>query len=346
MTHTAPPNTSSPDNAAGLIGLWLVRAVVPFWIAAGATAKLVSKSPKLLPEHLRDVLIDAGLDLHVALAIFITIEFAAVAVMVCIPRLARITAVFMLIVFCLVLLWEMFNGNLVNCGCLGSVSPPPWVMLSIDALLLIMVAALPVRTIRSTNSRMAWALASVLALGLGVLAFTRVLSAATGVIVVNPNAAGSTDTADARSTSQVTTPTISLPAYYALDTEQWVGKQVDDIELLSWIPGLGDDIKHGQQYLIFYSRTCEHCQELLLDHFSFDPPAPTSLIAIPERADGFNTEGELENPCVDCRELELPIGVDWLMTPPVVVSIEDGRVVCAQEAEDAFEPQCLPWHGF
>ena len=75
-------------------------------------------------------------------------------------------------------------------------------------------------------------------------------------------------------------------------------------------------------------------------------PAPTTLIAIPERTDGFNTEGELENPCIDCAEMELPVGVDWLMTPPIVVAVDEGRVVCAQEAEDTFDPQCLPWHGF
>ena len=353
MSDAHQPGTASPNNMAGLIGLWLVRVVVPLWITVGATTKLVSRSPKLLPDHLRGMLLDAGIDLHFALAAFITIEFAAVALMVCIPRLARPIAAFMLIVFCLVLLWEMFNGNMTNCGCLGNVTPPPWAMLAIDAFLLVLIAALPVRPIRKATARSAWALASFLALGLGVLTFTRVQSIASGTAITIPSPQQTTPTAPAltqdpqmqNATTEPTTP-ISLPAYYALDTDQWVDQPLQDIELFQWIPGLMNRVGTGQHYIVLYSRTCEHCQELLLEHFSMALPAPTTLIAIPERTDGFNTEGELENPCIDCAEMELPVGVDWLMTPPIVVAVDEGRVVCAQEAEDTFDPQCLPWHGF
>lgn len=353
MSNAHPPATATPNNMGGLVGLWLVRVVVPLWITIGATTKLVSRSPKLLPDHLRNALMDAGLDLHLALSAFITIEFAAVAIMVCIPRLARPIAMGMLSVFCLVLLWEMFNGNMTNCGCLGSVTPPPWVMLAIDLLLLILIAALPVRPIRTQTSRAAWALASLLALGLGVLAFTRVLSAATGTAITIPATTPSAPTstpssqdASAKDNAPTASTTFELPAYYAMETDQWVGQPIQDIELFQWVPDLLSRVRTGQQYIVLYSRTCEHCQELLLEHFSMALPAPTTLIAIPERTDGFNTEGELENPCLDCVEMELPIGVDWLITPPAVIALEDGKIICAQEAEDTFEPQCLPWHGY
>jgi hypothetical protein len=330
-----PPNASGTGRAAW-IGLVLVRFIVPLWVLAGAATKLAERSPKLLPEHLRELLTGVGLDLHIALSIFLTIEFAAVAVMVLLPRLARITAVFMLGVFCLVLLYEIFNGNLTTCGCLGSISPPPWLMLSVDLVLLVLVVALPVRPLRLAGDRMAWGLVSLLAVVLGVVSFTRVFGGATGVqIVINPTAG---DGAAGRTTQ--------LPAYYSLDTSDWPGQRARDIDLISWIPGLPDSIDDGQQYLIFYSRTCEHCYELLLEHFSFDPPAPTTLVAVPESTDGFITDGALENPCIDCAELDLPVGVDWLMTPPVVIAIENGVIRCAQEAEDGMMPQCLPWHGY
>ncbi|MCP4759570.1 MAG: hypothetical protein GY894_03810 [Planctomycetes bacterium] len=340
-----PPATASAQGVAGLIGLILVRCIVPIWITAGAATKLVERSPKLLPEHLRGLLESVGFDLHVALAFFIAIEFAAIAVMVLLPRLARGTAVLMLLTFCLVLLYEMFNGNVTSCGCLGSVSPPPWLMLSIDLTLLILVVALPVRSIPLMNDRASWALVTLLSAVLGIVAFTRVLGGATGVTVVvdTPTQDGETS---ATSNENNGSPAVTLPAYYSINTSDWPGQHMSDIDLLSWIPNLPDSITSGKQYLILYSRTCEHCNELLLEYFSFDPPAPTTLVAIPENKDGFIEEGTLENPCLDCGEVELPIGVDWLITPPVVISLEDGVIRCAQEAEDYVDPQCLPWHGF
>ncbi len=318
------------------MGLVLVRFLVPLWVLAGATTKLVERSPKLLPEHLRGLLESIGLDLHIALSIFLTIEFAAIAVMVLVPRLARITAVFMLGVFSLVLLYEIFNGNVTSCGCLGSISPPPWLMLSIDLGLLVLVAALPVRPLRLASDRTAWGLVTMLAVALGIVSFNRVVGGATGVrLIIEPPS------------NEVNPPqTAQLPAYYSLDTSDWPGQRAENIDFISWIPNLPDSINDGQQYLILYSRTCEHCHELLLEHFSFEPPAPTTLVAIPESVDGFMEDGQLENPCIDCAELDMPVGVDWLMTPPVVIAIEDGVIRCAQEAEDGMMPQCLPWHGY
>jgi hypothetical protein len=335
---SSPPATTS-TAAASWLGLILVRFLVPLWVLAGAAAKLLERSPKLLPEHLRGVLSDIGLDLHVALAIFLAIEFAAIAVMVLIPRFARITAIFMLLAFCLVLLYEIFNGNVTSCGCLGSVSPPPWLMLTVDFTLLVLVAALPIRPLRLAADRVVWGLASLFAAALGVFSFVWVLGGATGVQVVVRQTTTNT-------TSPETSHTVQLPAYYSIDTADWPGQRARDIDLLTWIPNLPESIDNGKQYIILYSRTCEHCYELLLEHFSYDPPAPTTLVAIPEMANGFLDNDQIENPCLDCLELELPVGVDWLITPPVVIAIENGIITCAQEGEDAMMPQCLPWHGY
>ena len=334
-------DTTSAAGKAGLIGLIVVRFIVPLWVGTGAAIKLAERSPKLLPEHLREAIASAGVDLHLALAVFIAVEFAAVLAMVLIPRLARPTAVFMLSIFCLVLLIEIFGGNVTSCGCLGSVSPPPWLMLSIDLALLILVTSLPVRQLRYARDRVCTGIATVLAFIIGVLVFARVLGAASDVriVVSQPDMAESADEVEAPVT-------LTLPSYYLLDTSDWAGQSVRDIELVSWISDLPADIDNGQQYLILYSKTCEHCHELLLEHFSFDPPAHTTLVAIPEHADRFAEDGLLENPCLDCGELELPVGVDWVMTPPVVIAIDGGVVQCAQEAEDPYEPACLPWHGY
>ncbi len=337
--------TQAFSGRAGIFGLVLVRLVVPLWITVGAATKLVERTPSLLPEHLRKLLDGMGIDLYLALFLFITIEFAAVAVMLLIPRLARLAAVVMLGTFCLVLVYEIFNGNVTSCGCLGSFSPPPWLMLSIDLALLILVVALPVRPLRVARDQIAWAIATVLTVALGLVTFARV-GALSGGVVTPAIDAGQQTPGDPGATTDPQPAAAQLPGYYSLDASDWAGRKASEIDLISFVPGLAETLGEGRQYLIFYSRTCEHCHELLLEHFSYEPPAPTTLVAIPEMKDGFIEDGQLENPCLDCAEVDLPVGVDWLMTPPVVVAIEDGVIQCAQEAEDSMMPACLPWHGF
>ncbi|MEE3002563.1 MAG: hypothetical protein VX908_07720, partial [Planctomycetota bacterium] len=147
--------------------------------------------------------------------------------------------------------------------------------------------------------------------------------------------------------SDTTTPAIQerqLPPYYVLDTDDWVGRNISDIDLIQYITDLPETINDGRQYMVFYSRTCDHCQMLLEFHFAYGEVAPTTLVAIPESKSGFETEGLLDQPCLDCAELELPVGTDWLMTPPVLIAIEDGVVKCAKEADDSEAPECLLWH--
>ena len=58
-----------------------------------------------------------------------------------------------------------------------------------------------------------------------------------------------------------------------------------------------------------------------------------------------NLHGEsgFDNPCFDCDETELPIGVDWIIGTPLVVAIENGIIKCAVENEEAETPICLIW---
>jgi len=338
-------------------GLVLARLVVPLWVLMGASAKLIEQSPSSLPKNLREAIEGVGVNLHAALSIFIIIEFVAVALMVLVPRLARTTAIFMLASFCLVLIWEIVNGNVESCGCLGSNSPSPVLMLSIDSVLLIGVSVLPVRRHLEPDASIGWPLVSLVAVAIATVSLLRMPPAAITVQVPDGNAdttprsdpdAPPPPEDDTANQTNRHTPLqqLTLPAYYQPDVEDWAGQPIDAIDLVQWTAGLPADLNTGRHYLIYFSHTCEHCYELLLMHFDFDLPAPTTLVAIPETTDGFAEDGLLENPCIDCGTvLQLPVGVDWLITPPIVIAIEDGIVQCAQEAEDVFDPQCLPWHG-
>ena len=341
------PRPGDQWAASGTIGLLLVRVLVPLWVLSGALFKITERSPKLLPKNFIQQMESIGLDLYLVLAVLIAIEFAAVAVMLLVPRLARAAAIFMLGAFCLVLLNEMRAGNLESCGCLGAASPPPWMMLIIDFILLLGVVIFKPHPLRLASTRTAWTIVTGCVLIGSGFSFGLVLSESgpaqvatiePGLVATLPNTHGE----DATTPAPVAT-TPSLPAYYVLDTSDWVGQKIRDIDLITYLPDLPDTIDDGRQYLIFYSRTCDHCQMLLEMYFGFGTPVPTTLVAIPESKSGFSTEGTLDNPCADCALLELPVGTDWLMTPPILIAIEDGVVQCAKEGEDSEMPECMPW---
>ena len=347
-TTTPPPRPGDEWSAAGTIGLLLVRIVVPLWVLAGALFKIVERSPKLLPKNFIQQMEGIGLDLYVVLAVLIAVEFVAVAIMLLIPKLARAAAVFMLVAFCLVLLNELRAGNIESCGCLGAASPPPWLMLIIDCILLMGVVFFKPRPLALTSERRGWIIATGCMLITSGLAFGLVLSEAGPGGVVTIESASNDDTTatddPSDTTAQSSTPkTTTLPSYYVLDTTDWVGQRIEDIDLVQYIPDLPESINEGRQYMVFFSRTCDHCQMLLEMYFGFGVPAPTTLVAIPESKSGFATEGLLDNPCTDCTLVELPVGTDWLMTPPVVLAIEDGVVQCAKEGEDSEMPECVQW---
>ena len=333
-SKTTHSETTAPRPFTALIGLLLTRAVVPLWILTGAAFKLAEHTPTLLPRNFLRFADTLQIDLNWLLASILTVEFAAIAVMLVVPRIARLAAVVMLSVFCLVLIGEMFAGNFTSCGCLGGYSPPPWLMLTIDATLLIGVCTFTPGTTESPDTAnpsatcsmgtpTQWMIVTGVTLILGILSFVQVLG-------------------DHRSHDTLTV--IDLPDYVLPDIDGYVGMPLTEIDLYPYLSGLPENITTGQHYLIFFSRTCDHCQELLLDHFAFHMPVPTTVVAVPENKDGFETQGTLEQPCETCLELELPVGADWILTPPLLLAIEDGMIICAKEGEDALEPECLTFH--
>ena len=80
----------SDRNSLDLFGLVLVRIVVPAWILAGVLLKFASRDPSLMPKQFRAILHGIGLDLKISLAILLGIEIAAIAIMLFVPKLARL----------------------------------------------------------------------------------------------------------------------------------------------------------------------------------------------------------------------------------------------------------------
>ncbi len=308
------------------LGQILSRVLVPGWVLTGALFKLHESNPKLLPkETILKVANDLGIDLNVLLAVLIGLEFFAVAVMLCLAKLARPMAIFLLSVFCLILLGEMALGNLTNCGCLGANSPPPWMMLLIDGGLLFGVIVfnpsrlIPVRTARWPLIPMA-----VVTVGGFVLSFLTVLPAGRAVPIPIP----------APGPGPVT-PAITLPPYwFSSDVTVWVGKPWTEVDLFSYMDPKPSSLDSGKRYVVFYNRTCDHCEDMFREDL-VDPQlaAMVTAVEVPDSKERLTSPNAWVMPMNDAELLSLPLGCDWIMTTPVALRIVDGVVECVTEGD-------------
>ena len=134
---------------------FVCRLAIPLWLLAGAIYKLIERNPKLLPPPVFTLVqsMDGWLWLtgtawlDSATRLIILGELALVAIMLCMPRLARTVAIAVLGLFCIILLSvilpEFQKGGFAqawkgSCGCFGASGPNPLIMLGIDSTLLVL----------------------------------------------------------------------------------------------------------------------------------------------------------------------------------------------------------------
>ncbi|MCH7797253.1 MAG: hypothetical protein IID28_02255 [Planctomycetes bacterium] len=319
------------------IGQVLSRVFVPAWVLTGALFKLMEGTPSNLPgKTILPLAARMNLDLHWTLAVLIGLEFLAIAVMLCMARLARPMAIFLLSVFCLVLIGEMVQGNVTSCGCLGNVKIPPWVILAIDGSLLLGVVLFdPSPLIPAAPSRTPAVLAAVLIAGGFGLSYWMVihpLETRTTTTTTNDNGNGNGHGGAPVVVSNVT----PVPSFwFAKDVGSWVGKPWTEVELFSFMPRKPSGLDSGTRYVVFYSRTCDHCEDMFRD--DLNGSAITSMVTAIEVPDSptvlTSDNGWWPGPPQECELLSLPLGCDWIMTTPVALRIVDGIVQCAVEGE-------------
>lgn len=385
MTTTTPP---APWPRT--LGTVLCRIVVPAWIFMGATFKLVEADPSLIPKF--SFLIPAnnmGIDLDVLLATLIGLEFFAVAVMVFLPRLARLMAIFMLTCFCAILTIELVNGA-SSCGCLGDVKMPPWLMLIIDGGLLVGVLTFGhVKTSMGLLPVGRAIVAGVLALALGGFGAYRLLGQSSlSPAPVEPggtngnataNAGGATNddphggattpqsnqgaTADPPANNDVPPPMAALPAgrmwnpnpaamanFWFADPDEitaWEGKSWKEAELVTFMQQWPTTIDEGEHFVVFYGRTCDHCEEMFYMDFAEHPELAPKVVAVqvPDEKDQLTADSAWDMPADQFGikdHFELPVGANWIITTPLVLRIEDGIVTCAREGDHS---ECMGIEG-
>lgn len=313
----------------GTVGLVLVRLVVPLWVLAGAIFKLVERTPANLPSGMRAVANSTHLDLELLMRLLIGAELFAAGVMLFVPRLARAMAIFMLTCFCGILIWEMAR-QASKCGCFGALPIKPWQMLIVDGALLLGVLTLRPRRTPGAVREQSWLMP------LAGFAAIAAVAAITAFAVPDKPPTKQAPIAVNDTNDPTINPTpLDIPNSWMAkpDVQSWVGRQWREVDLFQLMPRWPGDMDAPTRYVIFYSRTCEHCEQLFYDYLIGPLDGPVAAVEIPATPTELRGPNPWPMPEAMVEHLELPLGCHWIITSPIVLRLEGGTIACATEGE-------------
>lgn len=122
-----------------------------------------------------------------------------------------------------------------------------------------------------------------------------------------------------------------LPKYwFESDFDEWIGKRWSEIDLFQFLPQAPSGMDEGTRYVVFYGRTCDHCEEMFKQDLAPDATLAAQVTAVDVPTADAPT---WEMPDTGCELLTLPSEVDWIITTPLTVRVENGIVQCATEAD-------------
>ena len=277
----------------------LLLRLAPLWVLTGAVLKLVTGSPRDLPALVRDLPLDDILTFRLAISAELFIGVLALFL----PRRAWPLLMALLVGFALLLLGQLDHGS---CGCWGSTTMSPRLMLGMDLVLLgLLFVARPWRARRESRSTVG------LALGLAIAA------AVVPWVWTFEGAAPETGEPAAG------------PPWIDLKVKEWPGKKLAELPIADT---LGELAALKDVDIVFWQQNCSMCADHL-EKLAWERetmPSPSELVLLRMRY----LESENEEPSVKTRpegfgvhELDAPARPEWTLTPPVHVVVVDGLVV-------------------
>lgn len=330
------PATESPAAPRG--GWWPVR-IAGAWIAVGGILKAATGLPSDLPAPILALDLDPLLVLTVAAAVELLVGTLAMAA----PRVGWIPASGLLGLFVLILAAHWWQGG-GDCGCFGTaMALPPWLMIAIDAGLLVA----GVRSGRANRAAAAgtplgaatrFAAAGGLVLAIGAAAATdRRLSALRPVesvaVVPLPDLAGASEPPKPWSMPA------EIPEQVLLRPTQWIGKPLAATEFGRWVDVSGFP---ARARMIVYYDSCNHCADHLRDLAAAQDAAgdrgETFILAQLPTPKGYTGRLHVDRVPRAAAHVILPDAVKaYVITPPWDVFLEDGRVVRAERVKRSGE---------
>lgn len=130
-----------------------------------------------------------------------------------------------------------------------------------------------------------------------------------------------------------------------LAVEDWVGKTIPETGLGARVPTLTALTVEGRSAVVLYNRHCGTCHEFFETWFAEPPPFRVIALEVPPEAGAVVLESDQPDDieCPGCERLSLPRGPLWLVKPPVLVLVEDGRVSCVASEADQVAACLGPW---
>jgi hypothetical protein len=271
------------------------------WILLGCAAKAFIGTPADLPAIVRQWPFALG----TTFALVIGIEAFVGLVTLIRPGRAWPLTTLLLLAFAAVAAMQVAAGT-KSCGCFGAkLHVAPWVMLVADLFFVaVLLVARPWRLARGGISDVAVAL---IALGVAV-ALPRLADREAS----SPGGAG---------TSR---------KWASLDVGSWKGKKVGDTEMAKWA-----DLSPGRDGVWFlYRDSCEICAECLQRASIFPSEKEITLVRLGETGEAAKHKAVHTLPRF-AHTIELPDTVDWVLTAPAKLVVENGVVTSAQQGIEA-----------
>lgn len=340
MDSRAP--TADPPHATRS-ALPLVR-LAGLWILAGALAKTFAGNPGDLPAPI----LASDLDPILVIVVAVAVECVVAALAIVAPRVGWLPALGLLAVFVTLLVGHLRAGA-ESCGCFGGSMPiPAWLVLSIDAALLVGIAVTAFRA-RLLRFERAWTRLAAIAACVGVVAGgVSAFVADSRLAVMKPTAATSNATplggTPAPSRVPTTgpsngpaTPSWSLPAVIPpqviLRPITWINKKLADTELGRWT----DTSKFpADATIIIYYLSCNHCaghlKELAAAQAENPAAAPTYVLVQLPTPKAYTGKLFVDTLPTSALQVTLPSEVGaYVITPPWDVVVKGGTVVSAKQ---------------
>lgn len=294
----------------------LAVRLAALWLLAGALAKLFLGTPKDLPDPVRHLSPFAwGTTFYLVIAVELTlVTLAALR-----PKLAWLP---------LVALFVFFEGLLIylsslgaeSCGCMGAtITIPPWVMMTIDGVLLaFVIVTQPWRAFGAERSSRTGVVLLAAGIAVAWIAPWIVIGGTTPPV---PPVASGTKSPDA-----------AAPRWIEFDLTSWQGRAIHDVaEFTHWVPpeSIPTDGK-----IVFWRQGCDHCAKHLREMSNGDDGSQPVLL-VQARDDLKATRAVDAMPQgAHVTSVALPENVECAFTTPVELRVAGGTVTAVLFEKD------------